>query len=640
MKLKLSTLALCLGVSHLAHAQTQLSTSIEKISITGSRAPIDKSSLAGSVSFIDEATIEASGATSLTDLLRRFASVNVSQSGPTGTLTELRFRGSESNHILVLVDGVEINDLGQGGLVNFAHLLVSDIQEIELLRGPQSALWGTSAVSGVISITTKRARSGQAFSANLGLGNQATKQLGLNYSKATDALKFSLNANHFNTDGANISLQGDEKDGYENTSISSNLEYDVNDEHKIVANLRFVDFISEFDGVDFVNTGLPTDADNNSEGQTLSSLLRWVYQPKGSMWSQSLAYQVSNNASDNFSSGIFSGGTEGQTQRLTWLNFINLSSLGHTKNKFHNFINFGLDAVEEDFEQSGPIGFGDPNQEQNNTTLSVLSDGQYAIFEQTYLSASFRRDNSDEFDNANSFRLGLSSQLSTDVKVFVSRGKAIKNPSFTERFGFFAGTFIGNPALRPESSYSNEVGLEYQANKAVNMELTYFDTALRNEINGFVFDASTGGFTADNIDEQSTREGVELTLAGDYKNLQWSASYAYLDSKAPTEVELRRARHTGSISLNYAFSEAHRLYLQGDYSGSKTDRFFPPFPLPSEVVKLAPYWLVSANYSAQLNKEWGLSIRVDNLFDEGYQDVFGFVGQPRRVMANIQYEWN
>ena len=313
--------------------------SIETISIMGSRAPVDKSTLAGSVSFINADTIEASGAATVTDLLRSFASINISQSGPTGTLTEIRFRGSESNHILVLVDGVEINDIGQGGLVNFAHLLVSDIERIELLRGPQSALWGSSAVSGVISITSKKAAiSGQhKLSANVGLGTQATRQLGVSYKTRRNGLSLSANLHHLKTDGENVSRQGSEEDGYRNTSLNTNVAYQANQEHKLVFNVRLVDFVTDFDAIDFVNTGLPADADNYSKGKQLSALLRWDFTPSESIWSQSLSYQLNRFASDSFSSDVFSGGTVGKTQRLNWINYIDLGA--------NDFINVGLDKI-------------------------------------------------------------------------------------------------------------------------------------------------------------------------------------------------------------------------------------------------------------------------------------------------------
>lgn len=635
MKIKFALLAAIAAASYSTSSIfAATNDSIETISIIGSRATIDKSTLAGSVSFITADTIAASGANTVTDLLRSFASINVSQSGPTGTLTEVRFRGSESNHILVLVDGVEINDIGQGGLVDFAHLLVSDIERIELLRGPQSALWGSSAVSGVISITSKQAEaSGESkLAANAALGTHKTQQVGVSYKARHDGLSFSVNLNHLSTDGDNISRQGSEDDGYRNTSLNSNVVYQANEQHKLSFNARIVDFETEFDATDFVLTGLSTDADNYSSGKQLNVLARWDFAPTDSIWSQSLSYQMNRFKSKSFSSDAFSGGTLGKTQRATWINYIDFG--------LNDFINVGVDTVKEDFEQSGPIVFGDPNQQQDNQTVSVLSDGQYELIKQLHASYSIRADNSDAFDDETSFRLGLSYQLTDTLRAFVSRGKSVKNPTFTERFGFFPGTFVGNASLVPESSYANEVGLSYSASNSVSVDITHFDTALENEINGFVFDPVTSGFTAQNIAETSTRKGLEVSVSGSIENVNWSASYAYLDAKAPTEVELRRARHSGSATVNYAINRSSNMYVQADYVGSKQDRFFPPFPAPSEIVGLSPYWLISANYQYQYNASLSFGLRIDNLLNEQFEDVVGFVGQSRKALLTMRYQLN
>jgi vitamin B12 transporter len=634
MKTKLPLLAvICAATYPTSILALEQNTDIEKISIVGSRAPVDKSTLAGSISVIDAETIAASGASTIPDLLRSFASINISQSGPTGTLTEIRFRGSESNHILVLVDGVEVNDIGQGGLVDFAHLLVSDIERIELLRGPQSALWGSSAVSGVISITSKQADIvGQQLSTKLGLGTQSTRQLGVSYKTRRDDLSLSVNLNHLSTDGDNISRQGGEEDGYHNTTFNTNLVYLANKQHKLTFNARLVNFETEFDGSDFITTGLPTDANNYSEGNQVNALLRWDFSPADSIWSQSLSYQLNRFESDSFSEEVFSGGTTGKTQRFTWLNYIDLGA--------DDFINVGLDSVQEDFSQRGLVVYGDPNQTQDNQTLSILSDGQYEIISKLHASFSVRADNSDEFDNEQSFRLGLSYKFSEQLRAFISRGKAIKNPTFTERFGFFPGTFIGNQSLVPESSFANEIGFVYTPSTSFSAEISHFDTKLENEINGFVFDPVSSGFTAQNIDGTSSRKGLELTLSGDWQDLRWSGSYAYLEAKDPIEVELRRAKHTGSATLNYSFSRESNLYLQADYTGTKQDKYYPPYPNPAQTVSLSPYWLVSANYSHQLNEKLSIALRIDNLFDEGFEDVYGFVGQSRKVVLNLQYELN
>ncbi|MFQ3249201.1 MAG: vitamin B12 transporter [Glaciecola sp.] len=635
MKIKLPLLAVVCVASYSATTfASEQNKNIETISIIGSRAAVDKSTLAGSVSFIDADTIAASGALTVTDLLRSFASINISQSGPTGTLTEIRLRGSESNHILVLVDGVEVNDIGQGGLVDFAHLLVTDIERIELLRGPQSALWGSSAVSGVISITSKNASEigKHRLSGNVGGGTQATRQIGVSYKTRQRDFSLSANLNHLATEGDNISRQGSENDGYRNTTFSANTKYLFNEKHKITFNARIVEYETEFDATDFFVTGLSTDADNHSKGEQVNSLVRWDFTPSDSIWSQSLTYQLNRSQSDSFSSDTFTGGTIGQTQRLTWINYIDFGA--------SDFINIGVDGVQEDFEQSGPIVYGNPNQTQDYRTISILSDGQFEVASKLHASYSLRSDNSDAFDNANSFRLGLSYTFSDDFRAFVSRGKAIKNPTFTERFGFFPGTFIGNSALTPESSYANELGISYTFANSLSAEITHFNTKLKNEINGFVFDPTTSGFTAQNIAETSTRKGLEVSLKGDWTDFRWAFSYAYLDAKAPSEVELRRSRHSGSATINYILSNTNNIYIQADYSGTKQDRYFPPYPRPAETVELKPYWLVSANYSHKYNDKLSFALRVDNLLNKRFEDVVGFVGQSRKVVLSMNYQLN
>jgi vitamin B12 transporter len=469
------------------------------------------------------------------------------------------------------------------------------------------------------------------------LGTQETKELGVSYSTKGEKLGFAINLNHFSTDGGNISRSGSEVDGYRNTNLNAKVQYDINDSHQLKGNIRFVEFTSAFDAIDFATTGLPTDADNISEGEQLSYLLSWLHAPKASNWSQSLSYQLSRNESENYAQNIFSGSTYGETERLAWIHYFDFS---RGEDNSQSFLNVGIDAVEEDFKQAGPIGFGDPNQSQSNTTISALADGQVGLSEALYLSASLRRDNSDEFEDVSSFRLGLSWQLSPNLKIFLSRGKAIKNPSFTERFGFFPGTFKGNSSLTPESSFSNEIGLEYSPTKQIDIQLTHFDTELEDEINGFVFDPASGAFTASNIEETSTRKGLELSLKGYFERLTWSASYAYLEAEAPTEIELRRARHTGSATIDYAINDKNNMYIQGDYTGSKLDRFFPPFPASAEIVDLGAYWLLSANYSYTINERLQLNLRAENLLDEDYEDVFGFVGQKRRITLNLRYQLN
>ncbi|WP_371194123.1 TonB-dependent receptor plug domain-containing protein [Glaciecola sp. SC05] len=631
MKLKIIALTLSVSVCTSVFAQnapTSSSQAIETISISGARTPIAKAFVAGAISVIDTPQIEASGALSLTDLLRTVPSVNISQSGPTGTLSEIRFRGSESNHILVMLDGVEINDLGQGGLIDLSHLMLANISRIEILRGPQSALWGSSAVAGIINITSKEPEQHGAGNIGLSYGNKQSSKVQASYGNRLDKWRYSISASHFDTRGENIARTGNEVDGYKNTTGYAKLGYEFSAYNSFSANLRLVDYISDFDSTDF-NTGFISDADNVSNGEQMSVGLNWDYSFQDSIWSQRLSYQYSEQENQNFSNQVFSGSTKGEKQRLVY---------NHNFAFTRSHINIGVEAVDERFEQAGPIGFGDPNQRQTNSSVSFIADAQKSFTKHFSVAASYRYDNNDEFNNADSYRVGANYQIFDSLRAFISYAKAVKNPTFTERFGFFPGTFLGNANLKPESSDSFELGIDASW-QDYQMQLSWYRAELENEILGFVFDTETGLFTAQNGASNSQREGVEVEFSKAIKNWQWAVSYGYLDASEADAPELRRARHSGSAWIAHNINQQHKIYVQADYTGSRNDRFFPPFPSPSQIVSLDNYWLFSVNYRYQYNSNVQLSLRLSNAFNRSFEDVVGFSGESRRALLSIAYAW-
>ncbi|MDT0593385.1 TonB-dependent receptor plug domain-containing protein [Glaciecola petra] len=642
-----------------AHAHVQEPTlleenanDIEKISIVGFRDKLPTPLIAGSVNVIDETQILAAGAISIVDLLRTLPSVNISQSGPIGSLSEIRLRGSESNHVMVLVDGVEINDTGQGGLVDLSHILLTNIERIEVLRGPQSALWGSSAIAGVISITSKQASSEEnKGQVKLGWGNRNTSQISAHASQIIDKLSIAMNLNMLNTNGENISREGSEKDGYSNTSLYSKLAYRFDNYNQLRGTIRYLDYENDFDATDF-STGLLADANNKTQGEQISLGLDWEFAPSTEdagqpFYSQLLTAQYSKQSNDNFSEGIFNGSTKGEKLRILWNNRFQFSG--------DNSLNLGLESVEENFEQVGIISFGDPNQTQDNFSYSFVSNGQYALSDAMNVSLSYRYDNNDEFDNASSYRIGATYQINNHWRAFISNGTAVNNPTFTERFGFFPQTFLGNPDLEPEQQESVELGLTWSGaffggylggwlGKNNELQLAWFKATLQNEILGFVFDANSGQFTAQNADINSTREGFEVSLNGEidtFKNgasVNWKAHYSYLDASENSQAELRRSPHSGSVNISY-INNTHQFYLQADYTGSRLDRFFPPFPEPSVVIGLQSYWLLSANYIFTYNRYVNFNVRLSNILNEKYEDVIGFSGESSRVMLSASYRW-
>lgn len=634
MQTKITFLAATVLASFSINAYEQANI-IETITIAGTRTPISVGQIAGAVTIIDEARIKASGAIGMTDLLRTVAGVNIGQTGPSGTLTEVRFRGSESNHIMVLVDGVAINDAGQGGLTDFSHLLLANITRIEILRGPQSAIWGSNAIAGVISITTKRGENETIQpSATVSVGTKDTYSASASASQQMEKFGFNINASTYTTAGENISREGEEKDAYSNTDISGGVNYHFNDNNKLTVNARLLNFSADSDGYNFA-TGLVSDSNAVAKGEQLSIGLNWHFAPNNSgkdqnIYSQLLSIQYSTQDTDNFNDKIFDRSSKGEKLRVLWTNRFHFAK--------HKWINIGLEGTTEDFEQRGATADSEANQDQTNDTASFVSDGLYGLSENLSLSASYRYDNNEDFNNASSYRLGATYAINNNWRLFVSQGKAIKNPTFVERFGFFPNSFLGNEDLTPEQQKSTEAGIEGSFGNT-NVQFSWFDASLDNEILGFVFDPDSGQFSAQNATEKSERQGFELSANGQADKISWQAQYSYLDATQGDAAELRRSRHTGSISSTYTLNSRHLWYLQADYSGTKFDRFFPPFPQPSQVLSLDSYWLVSANYIYTHNDSLSLNLRFSNLLNEEYEDVIGYNTESRRVLLNIQFAW-
>jgi len=622
----------CLSTS--AFTQT-LDQDIETLTVTGTRLPISLTKLPGSVSVLTESDIKASGALQLTDLIRGLPGVSLAQSGSPGGLTELRVRGSETNHLLILIDGVVSNDIGQGSLVDLAHLTSANVVRIELLRGPQSARWGSGAIGGVLSITTK---SGQ-FSKNeshvdftAATGNQGTLHGGMNARSQSENVGVSAYASYIKTDGDNVSRVGSEDDGYDNMTAGLNLNYAVSSEHTLITNLRSVFYENDYDGTDFVTTGLPTDTDNVTDGSQLSAKLRWDFTPQNSYYRSTLSAHYRKDENDNSESGADAGGTTGERIELNWTSFYTIENWDFAG---------GVEYLQRLFNQRGPINFGDPNQKQHDNTYSVFAESSGQLTKSLTTTLSARYDNNSEFDNAVSYRAGLNWQVNNYYALFTSYGRAVKTPTFTERFGFFPASFIGNPNLAPEKSEEWEVGVK--ANwKTITGQVSAYRADLEDEINGFIFVSDLGAFSADNINGESIREGVdvEVNWSSDYGDI--TAAYSYLDAEQTdngiTTTELRRARHQGSLTYATDFgTEKFSLYTKLAYTGTHFDTFFPPFPAPSQTLALSAYTLATVNLGYQLDAKWRVSLKVDNVFDTDYEDIVGYAGQERRALLSVNY---
>ena len=613
-------------LSCVALSTASASDNIREVLVTASLVPVSETQTATAFTVLDE-QLEIRAPLLLSDLLRDVPGLSVSRNGVLGSSTQVRVRGSEANHLLVLVDGVEVNDPGQADELNWGTFAASDIERVEIIRGPQSALYGSDAMAGVVNIITRSASEPLSVGLFSEAGSFDTFHNGLNAGVSGDRYALRVGASHIESDGENIARQGSEEDGYRNTSVNLKGRYDVTDNFSLGLVARQSKGRNDFDETGFL-TGLPEDADSYTEFQTRTTKLSANYAMLEGRWQHKLVYSYTGTENDNTSYGVDGTRNEADKKQYQYLSSFNW-------NDNTQVISLLLEREDEDFSQRGTVSsfFGvvyDPNQDRSRDSDAVAIEYRGTFADRLTLAASARRDDNSEFDDADAYRLEASYQLTEATRLRAAWGTAVKNPTFTERFGFYTN-FIGNPDLTPEASESVEVGLDQSLfDGRVQLGITWFNTELEDEIDGFVFDPITFGFTAANKDGDSKRQGVELALnVAVSDTMDLSGSYTYTDAVEEdglgNEVdEVRRARHIGSLSLSWQAMDNLQLNLNAQYNGSQQDTFFPPYPPFSLPVELDDYTLLNLNATYSATQNLDLYVRLENVLDEDYEEVFGY----------------
>ncbi|MBT5387606.1 MAG: TonB-dependent receptor [Porticoccaceae bacterium] len=602
-------------------AVTADETEIQEVLVSASLIPIAASKSANAITVIDSEQLKNRAALSVSDLLRDVPGLAVSRSGVQGSQTQIRARGAEANHLLVLIDGVEANDPSQSDELNWGTLSADDIERIEVIRGPQSSMRGSDAMAGVVNIVTRSAE--HPFSGNLftEFGSFSTKRSGLNVGTVQGDFNIRLGLSEIETDGDNISRVGDEKDGYENSTVNLKAGYTFSEELVLLFAARQSDGMNQFDAdTDF--DGFVEDQDRVSEFRNNSMRLQADYASLDGRWQHKLMVAQSTNDNEAFADGVRGNVTASTKEQYQYIGTLFWDGSAQR-------VSVLVEREEEDYQQRGPLNWGmDPNQDRERDTDTVAVEYRRDISDSLTVAASGRYDDNSEFESANTYRVEAVYQLNDTARLRSAYGTAVKNPTFSERFGFYTN-FIGNANLEPEESTSWELGIDQQFG-ALSLSATLFDSELDSEIDGFVYDPANFAYTSGNKEGISQRQGLELTASGSLTDtIALSAAYTYTDSVESDGAggykdEIRRARHTASLNMSWQVMDGLHINTNAQYSGSQTDVFFPPWPAPSQTVTLADYTLlnVSANYSA--TDKLDVYLRLDNLLDDDYEEVFGY----------------
>ncbi|MGB3723029.1 MAG: TonB-dependent receptor [Pacificimonas sp.] len=600
-----------------AQEDTGKAASDTPVIITASRRPVSLNNAGDSITLIDAATIRALDPVQTVDLLRLSPGISISQGGGVGSQTQVRLRGSEANHTLVFVDGIAMNDVGSSNEFRWEFLPAEGLAGIEILRGPASALWGSEALGGVVSINTYGPGDRTDGFASAEYGSFDTVNISAGASSSGDIGGVSLLGTYYDTDGIDAFAGGaDEKDGFEIFSITAkgNLNPGQNGQLGLVA--RFSESDIAFDGNDPV-TFQRADTASNSENRQIA-LRGFADATVLDGWNHHMEATWLQTDNINFDGKTQQNRTDGESLRLLYQTGISFET-GAARHSLTGAAEYRAQDYGARDSEFGGFTNQDVGRERKSLVANYRLDaGRFDI------GASLRHDDHDQFRDATTYRVAAKIDAVAGVYVRGSIAEGFATPTFTEQFGFFPGSFSGNPDLIPESSLGWDAAIGW-ASKNSKIEATWFRTDLENEIIT-VFDAAFNS-TAANRSEDSRRQGLELTGETVQGPITLRGSYTYLDAEedqvagaAPLR-EVRRARHAASLTAIADFDQL-TLSATANYVGTRRDVDFDSFPALD--VKLEDYILASVSARYALTDRIALKASVDNLFDERYQDVFAF----------------
>ncbi|MEP6982499.1 MAG: TonB-dependent receptor [Sphingomicrobium sp.] len=606
-----------------------LPISTDQIVITASRAPESEARTAASVTIIDQQRIERLDDPLILTFLRLTPSASITSIGPSGSLTEVRIRGSEANHTLFFVDGIRINDPASGDAPRFELLNADLASRIEVVRGPQSAIWGSDAIGGVIAVNGLDDQPGHGAGAEGGsfgfLRASASAAIKTGAASVSGAVGWQKAAG-INSFGA----PGGDKDGYRNLSGRVRGTFAVTPSIRLGAAAVALTGYSEFDGYRPTFPFDHTDTLDNSRNRLVAGRV-WVEFGSESNWGGRIGASRLGSSNRNYLADDPINRTRGSRRSID-AQLERHFTVGALDNRFI----LAAEAEGEAFHARDTIYGGFTNQDRDRSHHAITAEWR-ASSKAVEGDLSLRRDLFNRFKDATSLRASLLVNVGAGFALTASYGDGIAQPTFFDLYGFFPGNFVGNPSLKPESSRGWETGVRYRRG-AFAASLTSYRQKLHDEIVD-VGDPVTFLQTTVNRDETSRRWGLEAEAAWRAgEKLRLTANYAYLHSTEPDMVsgrqvtERRRPKHSGALAADGAVGRwSYGASIA--YVGSQLDT---RDNFPFDVVRLRSYWLAGARVAFALRPGIEVYARGSNLLNQKYEDSVGYRTEGRGLFAGIR----
>ena len=563
----------------------------DTIIVTATRTEIPLEQATVPVRVITRDDIELSLATDLAELLRFEAGIDIGRNGGPGQATSMFLRGTESNHVLVLIDGVRMNPGTLGGAA-IQHISPEVIERVEIVKGARSALFGTDAIGGVINIITRRAEE-TSVEAGAGAGSFDSRSAFVSAGTRGAKNQFGMTVDWQDSAGYPPRVESDIDRGYDNLSLNVYAARDIGRGEISVRHWRaegtveYLDFFLTPVDQDFRNSTTAFEFDKQIAERGSSKLV--------------LAYmqdQIQQNQSDDF--------VESDRLSVDWQ---------YTHAFSEHTITGGLFAMDE---TARSLSFGSGFDKDTQVRAVFLQDQWTRDRHRAFVA--MRLTNHEAFGNQTTYNAEYAFELSEAWTVRGGLGRAFRAPDATDRFGFG-----GNPDLEPELADEFQLGLRYKPGDRHSVDLELYANDIEDLIE---FDFVT--FTLVNIDAAEIR-GAQLgyEYRGDTFTVRTELLQQRADNKTTGSRLLRRAEESLTVSYVQNIGD-HRVGVSVLASGDRED---------FGGAQLAGYAIANLTGQITLSEAWQLNARIENVFDTEYQTAENFRMPERSAFIELKYRW-
>ncbi|MFN3595161.1 MAG: TonB-dependent receptor domain-containing protein [Thiobacillaceae bacterium] len=584
-------------------------TYLDEIVVTASRVRQPLTHSLRHTTVITAADIRASQAVDLPALLRQQAGIEVTQSGGIGAQSSLFLRGANSNQTLVLLDGQRI-DSATTGAAALDQIMLADIERIEIVRGNVSALYGASAIGGVIQIFTRKGAGRPGGELRAGLGSYGARTLSGGYGGQIGATRFHLGLAYRDSDGFSaarpefiptpfvFAASDLDRDGYRNTTFTFNLAHDLKLGHTLSALGRFSRGRVEYDGT----------WSNRSE-QDLDALQLTSENRLSEQWTSRLMLATSRDALDSFLDTTPAGRVHTRNRQIDWLNTMTIAP--------DQSLTLGLGWLSQ--RVASDAAYTSTRREARHAAAGYVGEfGRHGV------QMNLRTDDYSDFGNHSTWLASYGLEVAPGWRLLANAGTAFRAPTFNDLYNPAWG---GNPNLRPEKARSWEAGVQYASGPWL-ARLVHFDTRTRDLI---VYQWPAGNVNLNRAEV----DGWELSASGRLADIQVGLSLTAQDPRDADsgQLLLRRARRLGSLTLRHE-NGPWLVAAEVKASGSREDIHATNFSR----IRLPGYTVFNVSGRYRLRDDLALAARIDNLFDRDYSLVHGYNTAGRS--GHLQLEWH